>query len=351
MYRKLYLLYILLFVVSSCAFSQELTIDKVVLLESDNEAVTNPRYDNNHQECALLKIYVENLPGMTFNSSYIIDKGNIQYNGQYYAVYAVSGLKKITFQHSDYLPVTLDFVADFHLPVKGGKTYGVYVSTKGLVQKKTQTVVFNMIPRMGLITFNNNVQGEVVNGVLQLEFMPGNYSYIAQADYYESVTGTFSVTDVTEAQVIPLKLKARTAQVQFICNVPTAKLYIDNSLKGMPGTKKISLGKHKVRVIAEDWKDYTQELFLDKEGTYDLNINLVPKDFIPVVIFANGSKKPSLYVDNKEVPEWKNTNKPVKIKRGKHLITVVDEISEKESVTKEKIVRIDQNTKIIELVF
>lgn len=351
MYRRLYFIWFLLSVFSSYVSSQELKIDKAVLLESDNEAVTNPRTDNNNQMCALLKIYVDNLPGMKFNSSYIIDKGKIHYNGNYYAVYVVGGLRKITFQHNDYLPVTLDFMADFQLSIKGGKTYGVYISTAGLVQKKTQTVVFNMIPRTGSITVNNNTQGNVESGVLRLELLPGDYFYIAQSEYYEPKRGFFSVTDVTKAQVIPLKLKARTAQIQFVCNVPTAKLYIDNSLKGMPGMKKIPLGKHKVRVIAEDWKDYTQELILDEEGSYDLKINLTPKDFIPIVIIARGSKNPSLYVDNKEVPEWKNNGFPIKVKQGKHLITIEDRITEKETKTEEKIVRIDQNTRKIELVF
>lgn len=350
MYRKLHLLCFFLFIFSSYVFSQELKIDKAILLESDNEAITNPQTDNNNQLCALLKIYVDNLPGVTFNSSFIINKSKIQYNGNFYAVYVVGGLKKLTLQHNDYLPVTIDFTADFQLSIKGGKTYGIYISTEGLVQKKTQTVVFNMIPRTGSIIINNTAE-KVDNGVLQIECKPGNYSYIAQADFYETKKGTFTVTDITGSKVIPLKLKARTAQVEFICNVPTAKLYIDNSLKGTPGSKKIPLGKHKARVVAEDWKDHIQDLILNKEGTYELKVNLIAKEFIPIVILASGSKKPSLYIDNKEVPEWRNNGLPIKVKQGKHLITIEDEKTEKETITKEKIVRIDQNTQKIELIF
>lgn len=341
MYRR-YIICFLISIFSSYVYSQELKIDKIVLLETDNEAVTHPYYDNNRQLCALLKFYIEDLPGITFNSSYIINKNKIQYNQKYYAVYAVGGIQKITLQHNEYLPVTISFTKDFQTSIKSGKTYGIYVSTKGIAQKKTQTVVFNMIPRSGKIIVNHT-QETVTNGILQLELMPGNYTYSAQSEYYIEKTGSFQVTDVTKSQIISLKLKARTAPVRFTCNVPEAKLYIDNRLKGGPGIKQIPLGKHKVRVVAEYWKDHTQELILKKETPYNLQVTLETQDTnIPIVIIAQGFNKPQLYIDNKEVPKWNNNGMPINIKQGKHLITVADE-----KHTEEKIIRINSNSKRI----
>lgn len=342
MHKRLYLIYFFLSIFSSYAYTQELKIDKIVLLESDNEAITKPYKDNNGQLCALLKFYTEDFPGIIFSSSYILNKEKIQYNNKYYSVYAVGGIQKITLKHNDYLPILFDFVKDFHIPIKGGKTYGIYVSTEGKAQKKTQTVVFNMIPRTGYITINGK-QESVTNGVLQMELMPGNYSYKASSDYCIDKTGTFSVTDVVESQIIPLKLKARTARLQFTCNVPEAKLYIDSSLKGGPGIKQIPLGKHKVRVVAEYWKDYTQDLIIEKEGNYDLPVILeAQKTNIPIIITAIGFTNPQLYIDNKEVPKWKNNGEPINIQQGKHLIIVEDEKN-----TKEKVIRINSNSKRI----
>ncbi|RHP57187.1 hypothetical protein DXA74_16155 [Bacteroides sp. OF04-15BH] len=58
-------------------YAQELKVEKVTLLETDKEAEEKPQYDGNQQLCALLKVYVDSLPDVSFNSSYIIGKKNI----------------------------------------------------------------------------------------------------------------------------------------------------------------------------------------------------------------------------------------------------------------------------------
>lgn len=348
MHTKLYLIFFL-FLLSVPVCTQELKVEKIVLLEKDHEAEKVPKYDGNKQLCALLKVYIDNLPGITFNSSYIIDKKNISYTNGYYNVYVVGGINSIELKHNDYLPAPVNFRKDFQIDIQGGKTYGVYLKTSGIIQKKTQTIVFNMIPRIGTININGK-ENMVDKGVLQIELAPGKYSYTAHSTYYQEKKGEFEVTDISESKIIPLKLKAYTAGVKFECNVPTAVLYVDNKRKGTPGIVDIPLGKHKIRVVAEDWKDHIQELFLEKEDSIQLNITMEPKPYIPVIITCNGSGVKTLYVDNKEVPEWKNDGSPIKIKQGKHLITITCD-EEKDFNSKEKIVRIDKNTKKIELKF
>ena len=74
-----------LFLACVSVSAQELKVDKVTLLEADDEAVTNPRYDGNGEICALLKVYVNDMPGLKFASSFVIDGGNIIYQGGYYS--------------------------------------------------------------------------------------------------------------------------------------------------------------------------------------------------------------------------------------------------------------------------
>ena len=222
-----------LFLTCVSVSAQELRVDKVTLLETDNEAETNPRYDSNGEICALLKVYVNELSGLKFASGYIIGRNNIMYKDGYYTVYVADGIRNIKLSHGDYIPTTLNFTKDFQISIIGGKTYRVDVSTVGMVKKTTQTVAFNMIPREGSIVINGE-KHLVSKGILQLELNPSNYSYMASADYFQTKEGTFTIKDedISEVREIPLSLKPIMANVNFTCNVPTAKLYINNSDKG-----------------------------------------------------------------------------------------------------------------------
>ena len=234
--------------------------------------------------------------------------------------------------------------------IEGGKTYRVDVSTVGMVTKTTQTVAFNMIPREGSILINGE-KHLVSEGMLQLELKPGNYSYMASADYSQTKEGTFTITDedISEVREIPLMLKPIMANVNFTCNVPTAKLYINNSDKGEPGMKSLPMGKHRIRVKAEDWKDYSQEIIIDRTEGQELAVTMQPKSVVSITVKVNGTSTPFLYIDNKEVKGWKN-GEAFQVRTGRHLITVTNGDLYNAS-TKEKTVRVVPNMETIEFSF
>lgn len=350
MNRIIPLWFCFLFLTCVSASAQELKVDKVTLLETDNEAETSPVYDGNDEICALLKVYVNDLPGLKFASGYVINGGNIIYKGGYYAVYVANGIRSMMLKHGDYLPVTINFKKDFQIPIKGGKTYRVDVSTIGMVKKTTQTVAFNMLPREGSLLINGE-HHSVSEGMLQLELKPGNYSYTASADYCQSKEGTFSITgeDISEVREISLSLKPVMANVNFTCNVPTAKLFVDNTDKGEPGMKSLPMGKHRIRVKAEDWKDFAQEVIIDKMEGHELIVTMQPKSVVSIVVNVNGTTTPYLYIDNKEVKGWRN-GEPFRVRTGRHLITVTNGDAYNAS-TKEKKVTVVPNMETIEFSF
>ena len=325
-----------LFLACVSVSAQELKVDKVTLLETDNEAETSPRYDGNGEICALLKVYVNDLPNLKFASGYVI--------------YVAHGIRNMMLKHGDYLPVTINFKNDFQIAIKGGKTYRVDVSTQGMVKKTTQTVAFNMLPREGALVVNGE-QHSVSGGILQLELKPGNYSYVASADYYQSKEGIFSITDedISEVREISLSLKPMTTNVNFICNVPAARLFVNNADKGGPGVKTLPMGKQRIRVKAEDWKDFAQEVIFDKTEGQELVVTMQPKSVVSIMVNVNGAPAPNLYIDNKVVENWKN-GKPFKVRTGKHLITVTNG-DVNNSSTKEKKVTVVPNMKTIEFSF
>lgn len=302
-------------------FAQELQVTGVKLLEADNEAMEKPYYDGNHQPLALLKVYPENVKDLSFASSLIIKDVPLVYKDGYYAVYVAQGMKEMEIRHKDYHAVKVEFRKAYDIRIKSGKTYRIDVKAVGMVQKRTQTVVFNMLPQAGRVTVNGHTHA-LSAGMLQIECAPGAYSYKAEADYHKAKYGQFTVSDIAEPQVIPLKLAPLTAQVNFTCNVPDAVLFVDQVNKGGVGVKTLPRGKHKIRVVAEDWKDYTASLLIERDTRLD--VMMIAKSFVPIVVRVRTAAKVSLYVDNKIVPDWQN-GEPFKVKQGKHLITVENE--------------------------
>lgn len=328
---------------ASSVVAQELQVTGVKLLESDNEAMEKPQYDGNRNLLALLKVYTENVSDLVFASDFIIDGVPLEYKNGYYAVYITQRAPDMEIHHKDYQAVRVNFKKDYQLSIKSGKTYRIDVKAVGMVQKSTQTAVFNMLPQQGMITVDGQ-QYMLSEGMLQIECNPGNHTYTAESDYHQAKSGTFRVSDIEEPQVIPIKLNPQTTEVSFSCNAPNAVLYVDQVEKGGIGVKTLPMGTHKIRVVAEDWKDYTTTLLIES-GT-QLDVKMTAKSFVPIVVRVTGDDKASLYVDNKQVPNWKN-GQPFKVKQGKHLITVEGETSK----TKEKVVNVRAGMSPIEFSF
>ena len=328
---------------ASPVVAQELQVTGMKLLESDNEAKEKPQYDGNRDTLALLKVYTENVSDLTFASRFIIKGVPIEYKNGYYAVYIASGAKQMEIRHAAYQAVRVDFKKEYQLSIISGKTYRIDVKGVGMVQKNTQTVVFKMLPKNGVITVNGQ-KHPLSEGMLQIECDPGAYTYTAESDYYQTKSGKFSVSDIEEHQVISVMLNPQTTEVQFSCNAPDAVLYVDQVNKGGVGVKTLPMGTHRIRVVAEDWKDYTSTLLIE-QGT-KLDVTMTAKSFVPIVVRVTGIDKASLYVDNKQVPNWKN-GQPFKVKQGKHLITVESETSK----TKEKVVNVRAGMSPIEFSF
>lgn len=328
---------------ASPLFSQELQVTGVRLLEADNEAIERPYYDGNHQPLALLKVYAENVEDLSFASGFIIKDVPLVFKDGYYAVYVAQGMKEMEIRHKDYHAVKVEFKKAYNISVKSGKVYRIDVKAVGMVQKNTQTVVFNMIPREGTITINGE-KHTLSEGLLQVECAPGAYTYKTESDYHEAKSGQFTVDDIVEPQTIPVKLSPKTTDVRFTCNASDAVLYVDQVDKGGVGVKTLPMGKHKIRVVAEDWKDYTSSLLIEP-GT-NLNVTMIAKSFVPIVVRVTGVTSASLYVDNKLVPGWKN-GQSFKVKQGKHLITVENE----KDKTKEKVVHVHAGMSPIVIAF
>lgn len=305
--------------------AQEFVVDSFELLPEDNEARQNKVYDTNDVLCALIKVYVSNLPDLDFNSSYIIDKSDSKYNEGYYNVYVSKGIRSLDIKHGDYIPLKVNF-KDFDVRLESGKVYALRLHTEGQKLKPTQTVVFQVMPNTATIT----IDGETFpleKGTLQKEFLPGKYHYTISSECYNPLEGDLVVTDISQAQTVSEKLNPIMCdvEIQVLNNVKNAELIVDNRKKGAPGKLSLPMGWRNIRISADNWKEYKKKEWI--EPGKKIQVTLEPKPVFPVVIRSGtGFKNPKLFINQKEVEGWKDDGKPVMVKRGKQHVMIVEQV-------------------------
>lgn len=118
-----FLLLAILFLCFSAILSnaQEIDVCGIIELINDNTAVNNPRQDLNGDDCALLKIEAPGVEGLVFKGAVV---GDIEHKSEVYYVYVPAGTKRLNFQHSKYLPGTIDF-SSAGITISGNATYSV----------------------------------------------------------------------------------------------------------------------------------------------------------------------------------------------------------------------------------
>ena len=314
---KIFCICLFLSALPTCA--QELKLEAVKWVEEDHEAVEKPNYDGNKKLCALLKVYVDDLPGVVFGSGFILHGGTDTYDGKCYRLYVSHGMYRMHVKHADYGVLPIDVKQDFGLRFQTGKTYHLFLRAVGpKPDKTTQTVVFNMMPPEGSIRVNGQTYS-VNKGMLSVELDPGEHTFTAEASDYQSREGKLSVVkDSSQPMVVPVKLKPVLRWFEFTCNAKDAQLYVDRKHQGGVGAKQLPLGRHHIRVVADSWNDYS-EYRVFKPGD-KLHVEMRPKLYVPVTLSIKGSIT-GVFIDNKVIEGWVN-NRPFKAKTGKHLITV-----------------------------
>lgn len=323
---------ILIGLASFCVKAQNLVVDSFKVLTDNNEILENPVYDSNDYICALIKVYVTDLPDLGFSSLNVIDPKNIKYQEGYYKVYVVDGTSGLEILHDDYFPVKINFMKDFGIGVEGGYVYELRLLTSGKKIKPTQTVVFHVMPGVGTIDIDGE-QYILEKGTLQKEFLPGTHHYVITSDCYHPYENDFIVTDISEAQNVTAKLEPIMCDVdiELLTNAKNAKVIVDNRKKGAPGKMQLPMGWRIIRVSADNWKDFSKREWIEQGKV--ISVKLEPKTYFPVVINAKGFKNPKLYINNKEVPGWQNNGKPIMVKGGKQYVSVIDQVMGKYGMT------------------
>lgn len=283
-------------------WAQSLSIKKVSLQPSDRTAVENVCYDNNGDTCALIKIKTNGIEGILFpNSNQYI---KVHYTNGIYSVYVPAISRKIDFLHKDYMPIQLD-MSDFgYRHLKKGMTYLVILDAPHINNLKS-TIVIKVFPGNSTVVFDEKELGANPNGTFEIPVESGRHLYTVSADNYTPQNGMLTI-DKSEAKTITVKLQPIMHEVQIDCNVRSAHVFVDNIDYGIVGKRLIPQGIHMIRVQADGYVDFEQEVNVSStigrlSCVLKENKQITHVHAIPVTIYSESS---SIYKNNKKIKEW-----------------------------------------------
>ncbi len=128
----------LLFIILACfaclsLSAQEIKVKYIELDPSDRTPSTNPHYDGEGEPCALVKVVIPGLKGMLFQDDFIME--DPVYTPGEYRMWVSTDIRKIKFQHEDYLSGIIDFKKT---PLKGKCAYIVMLDVPLIEKYKTE---------------------------------------------------------------------------------------------------------------------------------------------------------------------------------------------------------------------
>lgn len=301
---------------------QELIIKRVSMQPSDLSAIKNPNLDLNGDTCALVKIQTKNLEGVQFSNTNQYIK--YLYSDGIYYVYMPSSSRKLDIIHKDYMPLQLDMAHYGYNRLKKGKTYLVVLDAP-IVSELKSSVIMKVEPNYANVLFDEI--NYVVNstGTYEISTTEGRHSYMVHAENYLSQNATITIGK-SEVKAITIRLKPIMHEVFIGCNVDKARVYIDNTDYGSIGKLNIPQGNHIIRIRANGYTDFVQNIFVSpttRRLSFDLKENKMVTHVhaIPVTINAPGTS--AIFVNNKKVKKWKN-GVPIMLMPGTYSISAFE---------------------------
>lgn len=274
------------------ASAQELKIKSFELNMQSAMAKTNPRRDNNGEECALVRVYVA-LQGATF-AEYLIGDVVSPRPSEYW-VYMPAGTRWIQVNHPDYLP----FRYEFSERLQAGRTYDLYLllpeKAAGPVapEMNSQFLALTVTPTDAMVLVDD-MPRSCVGGGLSLELAFGTHTYLVSAPMYHTQKGEFVISPSGTTQ-LQVDLKAAFGYVS-ISSAPEsgAQVLVGGEVKGTtPCRLKLESGTYQVQVVKSGYIAYAQTVAVNDGQTTSVAASLK----------ANFSQV-SLVAPNREAEIW-----------------------------------------------
>ena len=251
--KRYLIVFIVIFVIVSSAFSQELAVKTFRVITSDLSAQTLSRKDLNDKNCALIKVGV-GLQNVQFEGNIV---GNVVNKTGEYWVYMPQGSRMLKIKHPDYSPIMVTFANYGIEKLESNRTYQLTMNSSNSSQTlQQQTLTIKYSPSSAMVLIDSKlVKGS--NGIVKTVLPIGQHSYMVVSDGYESEEGTVKLKStvpsnlqialskatlpIMEDEIVATNKKQQTNELEVttlresvtsIANVSRTENIVKPSLKG-----------------------------------------------------------------------------------------------------------------------
>lgn len=271
---KICLIVLLLSLIKSILFAENIKILSFVPDTSHSLSNISPMKDSNGDLCAIVKIDIP-IEGCKFDG-FVVDS---KFDKDSYILNISSQSKKITIKCPglDTRIIDIGQFPEKKQLLPGGK-YRVKVDLNetNKVDDNGNFVVINIIPNdlnNGILTIGDKSH-DIKNGQV-IDFLDyGQYTATASADGFQSKSETFNIIP-DKTTTLDIYLNAESAKLIVECNTPESTIFI-NGKKKAKNTWQSSLpeGDYLVEVTKVGCQTYSEIIHLKKKETKNLTITL-----------------------------------------------------------------------------
>lgn len=243
-------------------YAQDIEVKEIKELGTDFTASKFERKDHSGKSCAVIKIAIPSLEGITF-SNHI---GEVTNKSGEYVVYVSPGTTSLCIFQDEELICLVDF-SKSNLEIQSKHTYRVILNVE-----QTREMIFHILPTDACLTVNGEVIKLDENGMGKIVCEPETmYNYTIEAPDYISVEDAFML-DPEEGSLEPINISLdhKMGNVIFNSNVDEFEVIVNNESYGIiRNGKSIELpyGKNTVRIISDQYEDWIKDVYIKDKNS------------------------------------------------------------------------------------
>ena len=296
--RKLLILFSLA-LISMASGAQELTIKSFEIKSNDLSASTSPRYDNNGEACALLKVHLA-VEGAVFEGNII---GEVEFKTSEYWVYMPKGSKRLKIKLPHYLPLVVEFANCGITSLDSKSVYNLIISgviNQPAVSQQTGWLILKSTPGEADVYLTiNGVEIMAGTTPFQQKLAYGDYRYrISKPLYYDEI----GVATINQSKVnYNLNLSPAHGRLHITSRPSGAKVSIEGIRETYvtPCTTDVmASGEYTIRVSKEKHSAVQQKVMVKDGKVVETEFNLVSN---LATVTINSIKDAEIFIDGAKV--------------------------------------------------
>lgn len=246
---------------------QGITVKKVAET-ADITASKYERQDSNGKSCAVIKVEVPSLEGLSFDGSV----GDTRHSSGVYYVYTSPGIIKLPVFNKKEKVCEIDFSAH-GIKIESKHTYVVELAIE-----QVREMIFKITPANASLTVDGKTVALNEEGIGRFSCEVGaTYDYTLIADGYKQMDGEFTYSDEEGGhEPLNILMERKTVPVTFRCNVDKFDVIVDGESYNIKnnGVVYIPVGNPTIRIVASEYEEWVQNATIQDTDACTIDVNL-----------------------------------------------------------------------------